>query len=752
MPQRRRLLTLFTCGLLGLAPQAARAAAPTASFPATLVDAAPALALPASGPPWDGALSVRDFTTVTTRTPAARFPTQARILLDRTTLYVAIHAEQRGAPIVATQTTNNIGFGNDDFVGIGIDPTGNGNRVYYFEATPAAVRYQQSSESTRFNPAWTALAKKAGDGSWDALLAIPLAVLRSDGAGGGRWRINVVRHIASANENQSWAYDPLIWDSVGGGGSWPIFTDARFWPYLTGVSALSAARAPKPKPRLELYGLASAGGDRDVFARADGSFARGDVRNAGLDLAVPLTGTMNFVGTLAPDFSNVEVDQQTISPQQFRRSLTEYRPFFAQGANFFQPVVGESVNQAANVIFYSPSIGPFVRGEKIEGTYGLQSLGILNVKGAGFDDTIFSFTHTLPDKTFKYMLTGTSVHHQAGNDTTSPVAQSDTALEAEVGGRNLHNGFVYGATYAGERGSLTGTPRLAYKAQDYIDVHRQNYEINVVYTDIGPNWNPPIGFTNLADLRGLGSYFDLNGNPPPTSPLKRAELFLFADRLVDRSGAAHEIDSFANLDLLFRNQIHLQLTPSVSALRLYDGGRQAVGYSVGYRDGVTVPFNSHGISLGYKDGSPTPLDASFSFGPFTTFTPDGFARPTYLRQFSLSTSHPLGTRWTVGLEYDGTLEQFPPGDALGMAHDGQFLRRLTFGESLGTDANLSLSLRAINGTGGFAAPGINLAGSYHRRFKNDSELFVNYGTPAANVTLERWIVKYLVRFGSGAGT
>ena len=751
MHYRRWSFALIACGLIGFGAEAARAASPSESFPAPLVEAGPALSLETDGPPWDTAFTVRDFTTVTTRTTAARFPTQARILIDRTTLYVAIHAEQRGAPIVATQTTNNVGFGNDDFAGVGIDPTGNGNRVYYFETTPAGVRYQQSSESVRFAPAWRSLAKRR-EGGWDAVLAIPLAVLRSDGAGAGRWRINLVRHVAAANENQSWAYDPLIWDGVGGGGSWPVFTDARFWPYLTGATAQAAAARSKPKPRLEIYGLASAGGDRDVFARADGSFHKSDVRNAGLDLSLPLSGTMNFVGTLAPDFSNVEVDQQTISPQQFRRNLTEYRPFFAQGANFFQPVVAVSVNQAANVIFYSPSIGQFVRGEKIEGTYGLQSLGLLNVKGAGFDDTIFSLTHSLPDKTFKYMLTGASVRHQDGNDTTSPLAQSDTALEAQVGGRNLHNGFVYGASYAGERGSLTGTPRLAYKTQDYVDIHRQNYEINVVYTDIGPTWNPPIGFTNLADLRGLGSFFDLIGNPPPASPLKRAELFLFADRLIDRSGAAHEIDSFANLDLLFRNQLHLQLTPSVSALRLYDGGRQAVGYSVGYRDGVTVPFNSHGINLGYKDGSPTPLDASFSFGPFTTFTPDGFARPTYLRQFSFSTSRPLGTRWTLGFEYDGTLERFPEGDPLGVSHDAQFLRRLSLGESLGAEANLSLSLRAINGTGGFGVPGTNLAGSYHRRFNNDSELFVNYGTPAANVTLERWVVKYLIRFGSGAGT
>jgi len=63
-----------------------------------------------------------------------------------------------------------------------------------------------------------------------------------------------------------------------------------------------------------------------------------------------------------------------------------------------------------------------------------------------------------------------------------------------------------------------------------------------------------------------------------------------------------------------------------------------------------------------------------------------------------------------------------------------------------------MSLRSISGNGGFASPGLNLAAAFHQRFRNNSEVFVNYGTPAANTTIQRWIVKYLVRIGSGAGT
>jgi len=717
------------------------------TYPALIVSSPPALALDFTTAPWTSAKSIGGFETLTTRTQA-RFATSARILFDSSNVYVAIHCEQRGTPIVTTQTTNNVGFGLDDFAGIGIDTTGNG-QSYYFEVTPRGVRYQQAVESSRYNPFWTALAQTR-NGDWDALLVVPFAVLRTQNASVQRWRVNIVRHIAALNENETWAYDPLMSDA--GGNGFPQFGDARFWPYVDGIKV--SGRTIRPKPRAELYALASAGGDRNIYQQATQLFAPQGTRNFGLDVNVPVTGTLAFVGALAPDFSNVEVDQQTISPQEFRRNLTEYRPFFAQGANYFAPIAQIGVNQAPNAIFYSPGIGPFTRGAKLEGTYGNQSIGLLNVEGAGFNDSVLAFKHSLPDRTFGYSFDAVSAHHQDGNLTESPFADSDATYDAMVSGRNLHNGLVYTAEYAAEDGTnIPGTnPRLAYKSEDFLDVHKQNYEVFTEYRDIGPKWNPIDGFTNVADIRGPGAFFDFSGNPPKKSLLKRADFFVFGDRLTDGSGAVHQADFQINADLVFKNLLHLSGGPSFSALRFYGGGTALVGYDLGYAGGVTVPFNANGFSVGYKDGTPTPYDFSLSWGPFETFDADATVRPTYLRQYSFTTARPLGQKLTLGFEYDGSLEAFPTRDPNVRMHDGQQLRRISLGEALGAESNLSVSLRSISGTGGFALPGLNLAATYHRRFRNDSELFVNYGTPAAPATLQRIIVKYVLRVGSGAGT
>ncbi len=738
----------YLAALTIAAPQAAMATANAkASIPAVTLENAPPLDLDFSTGPFAQAPAIEGFETLTTRTAATRFPTTARIALDKNNIYVAISATQVGAPITATQSTNNVGFGIDDFVGIGLDTTGNG-QTYYFETTPAGVRYQVSVESVRYNPQWVAYTK-VKDGNWKALLVIPIKVLRTGAGSVQLWRFNIIRHIAATNENETWAYDPLMND--GGGTQFPVTGDARFWPYLEGVHV--GGSTVKPRPRAEVYALGSAGHDRNVYQQATGVFAPEGTRNLGLDVNIPLTGTIAFVGALAPDFSNVETDQQTIAPQEFRRSFSEYRPFFTQGASFFNQISLSAINQAANVIFYSPGIGEFERGTKVEGTFGYQSIGVLNVGGAGFNDTAIGYKHYLPDRTFAYSFDAVSAHHADGNSTAYPYADNDVTYEAQVGGRNLHTGLVYNLDYGGEHGSVPGTtPGLAYKTEDFLDVHKQNLEIYTSYRDIGPNWNPIDGFTNISDIRGPGSFIDLTGNPPAKSPLKRAELFVFGDRLVDRSGAAHQVDLQVNGSLLFRNQLSLSGGSSYSALRLYDHGLYSTGFPIGYTGGVTVPFNASNVAVGYKDGTPTPYDVYAQWGPFTTFNGDGTVRPTYLRLYTLSTSRPLGSRYSISFEFDGSQEEFPTANVALAAHDSQELRRIGFGEAFGAESNLSISLRDISGTGGFSSPGVNLAASYHQRFANDSELFVNYGTPSASATLQRVIVKYVYRFGSAAGT
>jgi hypothetical protein len=686
------------------------------------------------------------------------------MLYDAQNLYVAFHCEQRGTPIVAGQTTNDVGFGLDDFVGVGLDTSGVGTQAYYFETTPRGVRYEQANENSRYRPVWRSVTSVEGS-NWSALLIIPLNVMRLHGGSPQTWRINFIRNVAASGEHYTWAYNGVMADGPIGNG-WPNFVDTRYWAAWSGVQLSgNVLRALRPKPRAEIYGLESTGFDRNVFQQANGAFAHENVRNFGADVSIPITSTINFVGTLNPDFSNVEIDQQTIAPQEFRRSLQEYRPFFAQGASFIN---ADAININNNVVFYSPGVGPFNRGAKIEGTFGKQSFGVLNFSGYDemtnntFHDTAYGYKHALQNRTFLYWADGVIAHHSIFGD--------DTTNEFGVAGRNLKTGFVWGLDDALENGSwLTTESGLpldrAHNSTSFIDVHKQNYEWNITYQDISPFYNPIDGFTANSDIRGPSWY---SWGAGATPYIKNYQLNLFTDRFIDRSGAVHQADFNLSLNATFKNGFSINgLGPNVSELRSYATVNPAnVGgsgtscndpnlprsYFTGYPAyycGRNDTFNLMVLPFGYGDGTPTPIDASVQFGRFghnLLGAADNGA--DYVHLYTLSTSRPIGRFLSLGLEYDGTVEH---GIESGLL-DSQWLRRVSIGAQLGQDENFTISLRAINGNGGFAVPGTNFAAAYHKRFRNGDELFANYGTPAANYTLNRFILKYLFRFGGDAGT
>jgi len=698
-------------------------------IPAVRVATPPAFDASLADPAWKAAVTATDFQDITTRRPEPH-TTTAYLLYDATNLYVGFRAEQDGVPIHAEHSTNDVGFGQDDAVGVCVDTSGAGSQVYCFETTPRGVRYQQASESNRFAPPWQAKAAIEGQ-SWTAMLVIPLKDLRAAGGKSRTWLFNFIRICAATGEHYSWAYDGLMQD--GQPPNWPIFTDARWWPSLTAMDI--ASTGARPQPRAELYGLESVGRDRDQFLQADNSFKQQAVRNYGIDVTYPLTSTIAAVGTLNPDFSNVEVDQQTIVPQEFQRNLNEFRPFFAQGAQYFTPdqlSPAGGFDNAPDQVFYTPSIGTFEHGVKIEGTYGAQSLGLLEVKGlaadgASLDDTAFGFKHILADRTFLWWTNGVLAHHSFGSDATfNSIIGNDSTIDSGIAGRNLSSGMVWGYNQSLEQRALNFDPTqtFAYERNAFIDVHKPNYELFQGYQYLSPDYRPLDGFTTISDANGPVYMVNFTGTTPG---LKSWTGFFTGDRFTTHDGTVHESDFFGSQDIVTNNLIHANVGVNVSGLNdpLFTGG-------------VDLPFNITSLTLGYRDGTPSPIDAFYGGGKFANF---------YLQQFNVATTRPLGNRLSLQLTYAGTHER---SNFIGV--DGQLLRNIAIGDSLGPDTSITLAYRSINGLGGFAPPGHNFATAFHTKFKNGSELFVNFGTPAAPSTLDRLVVKYLLRIGGGAGT
>ncbi|MBV8689646.1 MAG: hypothetical protein JOZ59_06020, partial [Candidatus Eremiobacteraeota bacterium] len=333
--------------------------------------------------------------------------------------------------------------------------------------------------------------------------------------------------------------------------------------------------------------------------------------------------------------------------------------------------------------------------------------------------------------------------------------------EAGIAQRNLKTGIVWSLDQAFEKGSWVPAPGFARSFNGFIDAQKPFYQALIGYNDISPNYNPIDGFTTISDIRGFNFLYNPNGSTPA---IKNWNIFAWTDRFFDRSGAIHEADTQLFFNATFKNGLSLNgVGGQIGLLRSYaaddpnrtdsHGGRiypggcgdpnlpftSFTGYP-NYFCGRTDRFNLAQIALGYRDGTPSPIDFTVAEGPFG---------PNFTHLYQLTTSRPIGTRFSVSAEYDGTVERSFSTGAL----QSQWLRRLTIGETLGQDANLSFSLRTISGLGGFATPGVNFSASYHRHFANGGDLYINYGTPASTTTLNRLVLKYVFRVGgSGAGT
>jgi hypothetical protein len=267
--------------------------------------------------------------------------------------------------------------------------------------------------------------------------------------------------------------------------------------------------------------------------------------------------------------------------------------------------------------------------------------------------------------------------------------------------------------------------------------------------DISPNYNPIDGYTANSDIRGPQAYAQITG---ASSAIKNYGIFVTGDRFLDDSGAVHQADAQVFVNATFANGFSLNgIGQAVGELRSYGipsgpGCSGPIAYTSSfsgapcYRDGFTQPFDLTQIPIGYRDGTPTPIDASYSWGPFGD---------NYIHLFTISTSRPIGRRLSLGLEYDGTLQQAFSNGSI----DSQWLRRVSLSYGISSESTFTLELRDINGLGGFATQvGNNLAVAFHQRLRSGDELYVNYGSPAAGATLNRLIVKYVFHAGADEGT
>ncbi len=650
---------------------------------------------------WKGAKRVRLAFDYANRRPQSH-PPVVYIAQDPSGLDFAFVVKQSSA-IRAITTSNGSGVLNDDYVGVSISPQGAQGFSYGFFANARGARTQDSSENSAYSPSWSANATIIS-GGYVVTMHIPFNVIRSGGK--HAWKVQFLRYSVASNATDVWTYDPNQSGT----------SDPSFEGTLKGIQiAKTAQKATRPSPRFQPYVLAVAGSKN----------AGGSTSQMGLDLAVPITPTASFVGSLHPDYSNVETDQQTISPTAFPRQFTEVRPFFTQLGGNFDYTFGCSNCPMA---LYTVAIPTYRDSYGVEGTQGPFGFAGFNAVGTGRSDSATSVNFFSGNAARKL---GINVQRVSANASTS--TDSTTTIN---GGVLLGKSHLFGyANYGREDGTLITDPAQARYGEFGLGYVTQATTFIVTKQYVGAQYSPVDGYVAQTDTRGYISFFTHTFTFPKTSRLRDAQLSANTTRLWNQYGVLDQAGSGYQFNVDLKNLL---------SVHAYQGTQSVLG-----ANGEYLPYSvGNGLMLAYNLSSNTPAGVAYSQGAYYHGHAESWqAFETYALRSHVSLS--LNFNENV---YASSLSSEPS--------FRQWLNTASVNWQFSKDASLSLGARRINGINlpnSYSPPTFtplfadNVSAAFHYLHAHN-EFYLVYGNPNSLTTTPALYFKWIVYAGAQKGT
>jgi len=230
---------------------------------------------------------------------------------DAQYIYFAAEIEEpEQKSIYGHETRPNVEFGGDDFVALALDPFGAGNSLNRFDVNPLGTTNIRMSGGRAAKREWLGdmlgAAQRTATG-WTVEARIPWAVMQLPGP--GKRDLRIVFVCWRRAYLRSFTTDNISGDNLSSIARW---TDIE-------IPKIDHSRSIKLLP----YGYA--GVDR-----------RGEIANMGLDFKSALTESLELVGSINPDFRNIERQVLSLDFSYFERLADESRPFFLEGSEYFQ--------------------------------------------------------------------------------------------------------------------------------------------------------------------------------------------------------------------------------------------------------------------------------------------------------------------------------------------------------------------------------------------------------------------------------
>lgn len=506
---------------------------------------------------WQSAARAEGFTDELLGTPVAD-QTVVYLGFDDEKIYVAFYAYDREpGGIVARQTKRGTRIRGDDQVAFSIDPfhTHQSRDRSFFVVNPLGTQFArlggERATKLEWEGEWQAAARVVEDG-WTAEMAIPWAILNYPALKGPTTcGINFDRR-QERTKIHSW------WSNIG------VQEQNERDGHWVGVEF------PPFRPRLSLLPYASPAWDRGFGA------------HSGLDLRRTLTPSLTLVGTVNPDFRNIEEAVEGIDFSYGERFVEERRPFFLEGAAYY------SSSGAAGQFFYSRRIGAFDTGVNLYGKLTPRdSLGVLAAIDIGRRyDWVVRGRHDLGPTS----SVGVTVVNRDGEGPSNRVVALGQTARRKFWGLNT----VWAGSWLGDgRAGDTGNIGLYYWSP------RWWFELAGFY--VSPGFRNDLGFIPFTDFKGFSTDLEY------TTEWRRGPL--------RRLHAEFETETSDRYDgSLFRRRRQIELgvdTRSDHELQFrWEGGRfeeyDDSVFRIGWRARESDPFHNFGFdySWGRRAGAP----------------------------------------------------------------------------------------------------------------------------------------------------
>jgi hypothetical protein len=259
--------------------------------------------------------------------------TEARILYDDEALYVGVRLHDGGVISSRLGPRDMPVAGDSDWFAVRLDSAHDHRTAFGFEVNPSGVRRDGvrtvHQDDVSWNPVWEVATSVDAEG-WTAEFRIPFSQLRFGHDGAAGWGIQLERIIARKGEH---AVSTLIPAAESGG--------VPAYGHMEGLEGVRRAERVEVIP----YGLGRA---------AEGAPGA----TLGMDIQYRAAPGLMLNAALNPDFGQVEVDPAVVNLSGFETFYPERRPFFVEGAHFFNFAPG-AIGPAASSrnLFYSRRLG-----------------------------------------------------------------------------------------------------------------------------------------------------------------------------------------------------------------------------------------------------------------------------------------------------------------------------------------------------------------------------------------------------------